>query len=173
NDFATDTQFKIGISWQAQMYQDEATGKPIPCSRSIPIEKIKKLLEEFPFVSFYNLQKNAACSALANHPNFHTFNDSFDKTNGRFMDTAAVMKNLDLVLTIDTSIAHLAGALGVPTWTMLRQSADWRWFIEREDSPWYPTMRLFRQKKEGDWDAVIQNIINELPLLIIKKQATN
>ncbi|PKN03333.1 hypothetical protein CVU75_02735 [Candidatus Dependentiae bacterium HGW-Dependentiae-1] len=173
NAFTGDTQFKIGISWQAQMYVDEKTGQPILCSRSISAEQIKKLVREFPFISFYSLQKNADCSTLAIHKNFHTFDDSFDKINGRFMDTAAVMKNLDLVITIDTSIAHLAGALGVPVWTMLRKFPDWRWFIEREDSPWYPTMRLFRQPKEGDWNTIIQNIINELPLFIIKEQAAH
>ena len=78
------------------------------------------------------------------------------------MDTAAVMKNLDLVITIDTSIAHLAGALGVPVWTMLRQSADWRWFTDREDSPWYPTMRLFRQQEYNNWQGVYTELLEAL-----------
>jgi len=63
-----------------------------------------------------------------------------------FMDAAAVMKNLDLVVTVDTAVAHLAGALGVPVWVLLPFAPDWRWLLEREDSPWYPTMRLFRQR---------------------------
>ena len=86
------------------------------------------------------------------------------------MDTAAVMKSLDLVISVDTSIAHLAGALGVPVWTLICKTADWRWFINREDSPWYPTMRLFRQQKEGDWVSVIHRIIDELPVHILKKE---
>ncbi len=167
---ASDTQFKIGISWKAQMYEDEKTGKPIPCPRSIPINTIKKLIDEFPFISFYNLQRNADIKPLNQCPNFYTFDTLFDKKNGRFMDTAAVMKSLDLVISVDTSIAHLAGALGVPVWTLICKTADWRWFINREDSPWYPTMRLFRQQKEGDWVSVIHRIIDELPVHILKKE---
>ena len=74
------------------------------------------------------------------------------------MDTAAVMKNLDLVITSDTSVPHLAGALGVPVWVALPFVPDWRWLWDRSDSPWYPTMRLFRQKKAGDWEGVFEEI---------------
>jgi hypothetical protein len=81
-----------------------------------------------------------------------------DETAGAFVDTAAVMKNLDLVITSDTSIAHLAGALGVPVWVALSHIPDWRWLLEREDSPWYPTMRLFRQTTPGDWPGVFGRI---------------
>ena len=82
----------------------------------------------------------------------------FDTVHGAFMDTAAVMMNLDLVITSDTSVAHLAGALGVSVWVALPYVPDWRWLLEREDSPWYPTMRLFRQKKAGDWEGVFERI---------------
>ena len=77
------------------------------------------------------------------------------------MDTAAVMRNLDLVITSDTAVAHLAGALGVPVWVAGRP-CDWRWLEEREDSPWYPTMRLFRQERLGDWEALSAVIAAEL-----------
>ena len=70
---------------------------------------------------------------------------------GAFLDTAAVMQHLDLVVTADTSIAHLAGALGVPVWLALSTMADWRWLLEREDTPWYPALRLFRQTALADW----------------------
>ena len=73
-------------------------------------------------------------------------------------DAAATIANLDLVITVDTMVAHLAGALGVPVWLMLHFAADWRWLLDRRDSPWYPTMRLFRQPRPGDWDAVIADI---------------
>ncbi len=73
-------------------------------------------------------------------------------------DTAAVMTNLDLVISVCTSMAHLAGALGTPVWVLLSEPADWRWLTEREDSPWYPTARLFRQKRRGDWDEVIGRV---------------
>jgi len=75
-----------------------------------------------------------------------------------FTDTAAVMMNLDLVVTSDTAVAHLAGALGVPVWVALRFIPDWRWLLERSDSPWYPTMRLFRQESQGDWQGVFRRI---------------
>jgi ADP-heptose:LPS heptosyltransferase len=81
------------------------------------------------------------------------------------LDTAAVIKNLDLVLGCDTAIPHLAGALGVPVWVALSISPDWRWLLERQDTPWYPTMRLFRQKRLGDWDEVFQRIASELTTL--------
>jgi hypothetical protein len=81
-----------------------------------------------------------------------------DTAHGAFMDTAAIMMNLDLIITSDTSIAHLAGGLGVPVWVTLPFVADWRWLLERGDSPWYPTMRLFRQKTTGDWAGVFEEI---------------
>ena len=74
------------------------------------------------------------------------------------MDTAAIMHNLDLVISSDTSIAHLAGALGLPTWVPLPFSPDWRWLLDRSDTPWYPTMRLFRQKSTGDWQGAFVEI---------------
>jgi ADP-heptose:LPS heptosyltransferase len=78
------------------------------------------------------------------------------------MDTAALMRSLDLVVSADTAVAHLAGALGVPVWVALSQSADWRWLYQREDSPWYPTMRLFRQRRWGDWGEVFERIAAEV-----------
>ena len=75
-----------------------------------------------------------------------------------FADTAALIAQLDLVVTIDTSIAHLAGALGKPVWIMLQHNADWRWLLERDDSPWYPTARLFRQRRAGDWESVVADV---------------
>jgi hypothetical protein len=72
-----------------------------------------------------------------------------------FADTAALMAALDLIITVDTSVAHLAGALGRPVWLLNRFNTDWRWLMERDDSPWYPTMRIFRQSTPGDWDGVL------------------
>src|SRR5262249_3151940 len=87
---------------------------------------------------------------------------TLDEGGGAFLDTAAVMMNLDLVITTDTSIAHLAGALGVPVWVALSIGADWRWLHQREDSPWYPGMRLFRQGKAHDWDEVFERMAEEV-----------
>ena len=79
-----------------------------------------------------------------------------------FAETAAAMMNLDLVITVDTAVAHCAGALGVPVWVAVPFAPDWRWLLHREDSPWYPSMRLFRQTERGDWHGVFQRIAAEL-----------
>lgn len=86
---------------------------------------------------------------------FAPFLNSFD-------DTAAALENLDLLISVDTSVAHLAGALGRPVWTLLERSPDWRWLLNRSDTPWYPTMKLFRQPRTGDWGAVIGEVEKEL-----------
>jgi FkbM family methyltransferase len=92
--------------------------------------------------------------------------DGFDNGPDAFVDTTAIMSNLDLIITSDTSVAHLAGALGRPTWIALKHVPDWRWLLDREDSPWYPTARLFRQNTAGDWTFVFSAIEQELrPLL--------
>ncbi len=82
-----------------------------------------------------------------------------------FAATAAAINQLDLVISVDTVVAHLAGALGRPVWLLLPFAPDWRWLLGRSDSPWYPTMRLFRQSKPGDWPGVIQEVCSELRLL--------
>src|SRR5262249_52244699 len=106
-----------------------------------------------------SLQKGVGAEQLADvrFP-VRTLGADFDEAHGAFMDTAAVMKTLDLVVTSDTAVAQLAGALGVPVWVALPKVPDWRWLLEREDSPWYPTMRLFRQDQAGDWAAVFTRI---------------
>jgi ADP-heptose:LPS heptosyltransferase len=85
-----------------------------------------------------------------------------------FADTAAIVANLDLVISIDTSVVHLAGAMGKPVWVLLCKSADWRWLLEREDSPWYPTARLFRQSTLGNWQDVVTHVEGELRELIAR-----
>ncbi len=82
------------------------------------------------------------------------------------MDTAAIIKNLDVVISSCTGIAHLAACLGVPTWIVLSAQGDWRWFVDGEDSPWYPSVRLFRQKTAGDWDEVFSRVAIELDALV-------
>src|SRR5204863_2880742 len=84
---------------------------------------------------------------------------------GDFSDTAAVIANLDLVIAVDTAVVHLAGALGRPVWAMLPFAPDWRWMLDREDSPWYPSLRLFRQARPGDWDSVLVRVRSALATL--------
>jgi ADP-heptose:LPS heptosyltransferase len=85
-----------------------------------------------------------------------------------FADTAAFMDNLDLIITIDSAVAHLAGALGKGVWVLLMLSPDWRWLLDREESPWYPTMRLFRQKNMGNWSEVVRRVASELTNVLKK-----
>ncbi len=145
---------RIGIAWQ---------GNPdhqADVFRSIPLEQFQPLAE-VPDVELYSLQSGFGVEQMANWRGVQplkTFGDSVDKSSGAFMDTAAIMQQLDLVITSDTSIAHLAGALGVPTWIALNYIPDWRWLLGRSESPWYPSVRLFRQPKTGDWPAVFRDI---------------
>jgi ADP-heptose:LPS heptosyltransferase len=103
---------------------------------------------------------------LAAQLGIETLGDEFDAGTDAFADTAAVMQCLDLVVTSDTSVAHLAGALGRPTWVALQHVPDWRWMMDRPDSPWYPTMRLFRQKSPREWDGVFEKTAQNLTTLM-------
>ena len=114
-----------------------------------------------PGVRLISLQKGEGREELAafgERANIVDSGDDIDNAHGAFMDTAAIMKNVDLVITSDTSIPHLAGALGIPVWLLLPHEADWRWLLDRSDSPWYSTMRLFRQKQPGDWTGVFSEV---------------
>lgn len=162
---AHDNNIKIGLCWQGNTYAESSDllVQNDAKTKSIPID-ILASLAEVKHVSFYSLQKVNGTGQPQNIPdNFiiHHF-ENMDTTNGRFMDTAALIQNLDIVITTDTSIAHLAGGLGKPVWLLLPYNTDWRWFLEQTDSPWYPTMRLFRQPEPGDWHAIMQNVIQSL-----------
>jgi len=124
--------------------------------RDIPVEIFEKLAQ-VPAVRLVSLQKGEGRQVGTVHAAVVDLGE-IDTEHGAFMDTAAIMMNLDLVITSDTSIAHLAGALGVPVWVALPYMPDWRWLLDCNDSPWYPTMRLFRQKQLGDWAGVFEEI---------------
>jgi hypothetical protein len=146
--------FRIGIHWQGRPGQGTFRQRDIPLAAFAP-------LAELPGVRLISLQKGADTSALADVPGgsrLIDFGDAVDTTNGPFMDTAAIMKTIDLVISSDTSAPHLAGALGVPVWLALPHVPNWRWLLDRPDSPWYPTMRLFRQREAGDWAGVFEEI---------------
>src|SRR5207245_9301207 len=97
-----------------------------------------------------------------NHVLVRQLAPELDAAAGAFMDTAAIIKSLDLIITADTAVAHLAGALGIPVWVAMSAIPDWRWMFQRKDSPWYPSMRLFRQMRIGDWSAVFEHMAAEL-----------
>jgi Flp pilus assembly protein TadD len=148
-------EFKVGLAW---------TGNPKNIRdhyRSISLE-IFKPLAQCDNVIFYSLQKGKAAEQAKNPPEGMKLIDYTDEIND-FSDTAALIENLDLVISVDTAVAHLAGAMGKPVWTLIPFSLpDWRWMLDREDSPWYPTMRLFRQPSYGDWKSVIEQVKEEL-----------
>ena len=149
--------FKVGIAWKGN------SKHPFDRYRSIPLTQFAPLAQ--PDVHLLSLQKGVGTEQLQDIVGRFEVTDlgcRLDETAGAFMDTAAVMKNLDLVITTDTATAHLAGGLGVPVWVALPYVPDWRWLLDRDDSPWYPTMRLFRQSKPGKWEDVFTNIAAEL-----------
>jgi tetratricopeptide (TPR) repeat protein len=155
---------KIGVAWQGN------PGHPLDRVRSFRLEQLAPVAK-LPGIRLFSLQKGPGIEQLVAVADSFSVTDlgtRLDEASGAFMDTAAVMKNLDLVITSDTVIAHLAGALGVPVWVALAKVPDWRWLLERQDSPWYPTMRLFRQKESGDWAWVFQQMQQALrePLFV-------
>jgi hypothetical protein len=150
--------FKIGVAWQGR------PGVAIDRGRSIPLRCFRPLAR-LPGLRLISLQKNHGVDQIENLPEgfaVETLGADFDAGSDAFLDTAAVMEDLDLVITSDTAIAHLAGALGRPVWLVLRHMPDWRWQLMREDSPWYPTARLFRQRRAGEWDEVFERVAREL-----------
>jgi tetratricopeptide (TPR) repeat protein len=147
--------FKVGIAGQGSPTYRYDRQRSIPLAYLASLAKIEG-------VQLISLQKGAGLEQVtAKHP-ILDLADRLDEASGAFMDTAAVMMNIDLVVCSDSAIAHLAGALGVPVWLALPHVPDWRWLFKREDSPWYPTMRLFRQTRLDDWDDVFKRIAGEL-----------
>lgn len=160
--FANTSDIKIGICWHGNTIH--AAEKFMPLSYFAQ-------LAQLPHIRLYSIQQHHGIDQLntLEKPNLiTTFKAPFDQVP--FLDTAAVIKNLDLVITVDTSIAHLAGALGTPVWIILPQYADWRWLAKRTDSPWYPNARLFRQTTANDWKSVMQEISSSLRHMAIDKR---
>ena len=148
-----DARLKVGLAWGGSV--THANDR----HRSVPLEKLRPILE-VPQVAFYSLQKGPQVAEIAalNHP---ALRDT-DQLQQDFADTAAIMQQLDLVLSIDTSVLHLAGGLGLPAWALLCERSDWRWLMDRDDMDWYPTMLLFRQQQLGEWDELAQRVASEL-----------
>ena len=145
---------KVGIVWAGSPTHGNDK------NRSIGLAPFARLAA-IPGVSLVSIQKGPTEGQAANPPGgFPLLNLSPDI--GDFADTAAIMAGLDLVVCVDTSVAHLAGALGVPVWVMVPFAPDWRWMLDRDDSPWYPTMRLFRQDRPGSWDNAMDRLEHAL-----------
>jgi hypothetical protein len=174
-------RFKIGIVWSGKTSQDyrqtttsglehvrlEWTGRPASKFASDRLTRLEYFapIATVPGIQLYGLQKGKAAletQKISGMLNLINLGEEFKD----FSDTTAVIANLDLVITVDTAVAHLAGAMGKPVWVLIPYVPDWRWMLDREDSPWYPTMRLFRQQKRGDWGDVFHQIAHELHLLV-------
>jgi len=149
---------RIGIAWQGNPTFRDDRWRSIPLTQFAPLSQVEG-------VRLISLQKGHGTDQLRGVADLFEvldFGSRLDEAAGPFMDTAAIMKNVDLVITSDTAVPHLAGALGVPVWVALPHVPDWRWMLQREDSPWYPTMRLFRQARDGDWEGVFAHMAAEL-----------
>jgi tetratricopeptide (TPR) repeat protein len=146
--------FKIGITWQGNPRFSSDRTRSLPLAQLEPLARVEG-------VRLISLQKGPGSEqvrALADRFAVLELGSQLDEGTGAFEDTAAVLPQLDLVIAPDTALAHLASGLGVPVWLALPLSADWRWLRQREDSPWYPSMRLFRQQEWGNWDEVFTRI---------------
>ncbi len=141
---------RIGLAW---------TGRPTHPNdrrRSVPLSMLAPVAAAGP-AAFVSLQKPFPARDLATMSQFPFMTDLSDELTD-FGETAALIENLDLVVTVDTCMGHLAGALGKPVWILIPKAADWRWLLDRDDSPWYPSARLFRQQKPGAWDEPLQRL---------------
>jgi FKBP-type peptidyl-prolyl cis-trans isomerase 2/TolA-binding protein len=151
-------KMKIGIVWAGNPKHKMDKKRSIPLKTYYPLFDLKG-------VAFYSLQKGKGSEQVDDESKKMGLIDLTNEIND-FSDTAGFIMNLDLVITVDTAVAHLAGALGRPVWVLIPYIPDWRWMLNREDSPWYPTMRLFRQSSRGDWETVVIKIRQELERLI-------
>ncbi|HEY4265881.1 MAG TPA: tetratricopeptide repeat-containing glycosyltransferase family protein [Micropepsaceae bacterium] len=152
--------FRAGIAWQGARWHNgvEIVGRGVPLREFYPLSQI-------PGLRLIGIQKNEGAEQLADLPagmQVETLGADFDAGPDAFADTAAAMQHFDVIITCDTSIAHLAGALGRPTWIALKYVPEWRWMLNGSDSPWYPSARLFRQKIDKDWSAPIAGMVERL-----------
>jgi hypothetical protein len=160
-------RFKVGIVWQGNPNPEADLARSAPLAAFAPLAAI-------PGVRLISLQKGYGVEQLADLSagmRVESLGDDFDAGPDAFVDTAAAMGALDLVVTCDTSVAHLAGALARPAWVALKQDAEWRWLRGRDDSPWYPTLRLFRQTRRSVWSDVFAAMAAELETLVASRGA--
>ena len=156
------SKFKIGLVWAGRPTHNKDR------YRSFALGTFGPLAHED--IGFFSLQKGKASEQTKHPPNGMNLIDLTEDIHD-FSDTAAFIENLDLVISVDTAVAHLAGAMGKPIWTLIPFAPDWRWLLNREDSPWYPTMRLFRQTSIDDWESVIDFVSYELRKKFLKLQS--
>ena len=151
-------QLKVGIAWAGSPEHGNDRYRSCSLKNFIPLGQVEG-------VRLYGLQKGPAARQM------DEFAETIPVTNisenfNDFTDTSAAIENLDLVISVDTSVLHLSGAMGKPTWALLPYAPEWRWMLNRTDSPWYPTMRLFRQSNWNDWDSVFRRVTEELEVML-------
>ncbi len=151
---ATDATLKVGLAWAG--HPNHSCDR----TRSLALETLYPLFS-IASVSFYSLQKGPQKADLNDLPQPHSIHNLSEDSQD-WMDTANAVAQLDLVITVDTGVAHLAAAMGKPTWILLSYAPDWRWMLDREDSPWYPSVQLFRQTMPGDWGTVVKTVTEKL-----------
>ena len=151
---AEEKRFKVGLVWGGRPTFSNDRNRSMSLKDFAPLGDVEN-------VAFYSLQKGERAVEAKSPPDGLQITDLSDELND-FDDTAAVLNELDLLISVDTSPVHLAGGLGRPVWTLLAFLNDWRWGVDSETTPWYPTMRLFRQKRMGDWTDVMERVREEL-----------
>lgn len=158
--------YRIAIAWHG----DTGPGSE---GKNFPVAALGRIAA-LAGTRLINLQKNARAEQLEHLPQGMTVENfaGFDEGSGAFLDSAAILENCDLLISCDTALAHLAGALGVPNWLALKYVPEWRWFLDRRDTPWYSNTRLFRQQSVGDWDSVFRAMEAELTALLAARQVS-
>ena len=169
------TKPRVGLVWSGGFRRDQPELWPVNNRRNIPLAKLTAL--KHPAIDFYSLQKgqpaqSELADSLASGWDGPVLVDHVSELHS-FEETAALIEQLDLVISVDTSTAHLAGALGKPVWILNRFDTCWRWLRDRSDSPWYPSVRLYRQERRGDWDEVIQRVRSDLELVAAGSRLPN
>ena len=163
----TKNRLRVGLVWSGGFRPNQPELWEVNERRNIPLHQLAQL--NLPAVDFYSLQKGEEAKATLlssessgwNGPKLIDYTDQLVD----YSDTAALITNLDLVISVDTSVVHMAGALGKPVWVLNRFDTDWRWFLDRTDSPWYPSATIFHQPNPGDWDSVVVKVKEELKKL--------
>jgi len=175
SQIATRDQLKVGIVWSGGLRKDSPSHWAVNHRRNIPFSEIA-VLQDVEGVNFYSLQKGEPAESeflkegtkLWTKANLINVGPKLKD----FSDTAALIENLDLVITVDTSTAHLAAAMGKPVWILNRFDACWRWLRDRSDSPWYPSVQLYRQVNSGDWSELMTRVATDLKELVTKTSIT-
>ena len=159
----SDQVFRVGIVWKGSPSHANDRNRSCQLKQFLPLMKM-------PGIQWYGLQKGPGAQEV-HQIELPCKMDNLGEELEDFGDTAAVLKNLDLLVSVDTAVVHLAGAMGKTVWTLLPFAPDWRWQRNTADSPWYPTMRLYRQPARGDWDSVFENVADDLQQLVKEQSA--